>query len=482
MKKDLLHSLTRRGGVILAVFMLLFTSCAIGYDDSETFSSGVTNTQLESPDLSKLSVTSRMIDGVEKMFIEWPVVYGAGGYKFSLYIVNDPDNPIAVGEENEIIDGCSTLREKLEDTKYEVVVQALGNEKDKNIGAETPSKKEFNTFVPTVALIPDGTDLAEYFAANPVQASETEQGYELVAGGSYTLNGVVDFGGHWITLHGTKGDNPKITYGKDGRLSTWGGLKLKFMDFDCSSIPAGTSRGALLTLNEVPDDSIKGYGDYYFIENEIAIQDCNITGINQHLLHDNNAKYCVKRLRIQNCMVAISSKAETIFTQGGFINDLYLIGNTFYALTESNGYFLRYNNSGRPERAGLLGSFNINNNTFYNIVKNGKMSDYSGMDHKTTSFNMKQNIFVDCGNKEVTRRLMHNGGRNMTKSFDLNCYIFDGKFVDGETSYDTGKVIKDDPLFKDPTNADFTVGGAEHIANRLGDPRWLPVIEEDLEE
>ncbi len=497
MKKELLHSLRKGSSLMIIALVLLFASCAIGYHDDETFNSGVRDTQLESPDLSKLSVKSIIVDGEEKLFLEWPVVYGAGGYTFSLYIVNDPENPIVVGEGDQVVDGCSVTREKLEDTKYEVVVQTLGNEKDNNKGALSATKGQFNTFVPTVAVIPDGADLAEYFAANPVSKSDTEQGYELVAGGSYTLNGTVDLGGHWLTLHGTKGDNPKITYGEEGKLSTWGGLKLKYIDFDCSAIPAGKTGGALLTLGDTPNDSIKGEGDHYFIENEIGIQGCEVTGINQHLVYDNKVKYCAKRFRIQNSVININSTKETIFFEGGFANEIYLIQNTFNGLVESSSYLVKYNNNGRPARAGLTGGLTINNNTFYNVVKNGKMGNYSGMDHASASFTMGENIFVDCSSGLAARHFLPGGNvRNNALSFGINSYLFDGKYVPGEASYDTsGKIVgaacydkekpsdtecadqTANPQFRDPAKGDFTVRGAEHLTNRLGDPRWLPAVE-----
>jgi hypothetical protein len=41
--------------------------------------------------------------GVDEFKIQWPVIYGAGGYRFSLYIVDDPSNPQPVGVENEML-------------------------------------------------------------------------------------------------------------------------------------------------------------------------------------------------------------------------------------------------------------------------------------------------------------------------------------------------------------------------------------------
>lgn len=45
----------------------------------------------------------------------------------------------------------------------------------------------------------------------------------------------------------------------------------------------------------------------------------------------------------------------------------------------------------------------------------------------------------------------------------------------GEAQYDqTGTIVAGNPGFKDAANGDFTVSGANQIASRDGDPRWLP--------
>ena len=45
----------------------------------------------------------------------------------------------------------------------------------------------------------------------------------------------------------------------------------------------------------------------------------------------------------------------------------------------------------------------------------------------------------------------------------------------GEAQYDqTGTIVAGNPGFKDAANGDFTVSGANQIASRNGDPRWLP--------
>lgn len=477
------------GGFLLV--LLLAVSCAQGFDGHETFASSVTNAQLESPGADKITVSSVVnTKGEEEFKIEWPVIYGAGGYQFSLYIVDDPDNPIVVGEEDEILDKCYTQRAKQEDTKYKIMIKTLGNEKYNNTTASRATELDYSTLVPKVAEIPNGTDLAEYFATNPIQSDGTEQAYELVTGGNYTINGTLDFGLNWITLRGDKIDHAKITYGNAGRMTTMGGLRLKFIDFDCSEVQSSDSNAALLLFNSVPDASILGTGNYYIINNEVAIQSCNITGINRYLVYDNNKQYCAEKLRIQDCIIALNSTTEIIYMQGGFVNELSLIQNTFYGLIESGSYFLRYNNSGRPDRAGFVrGAIALYNNTFYNIVKNGQMGNYSGMNNAMNDLKMTKNLFVNCGNRDVVRRIS-GGGTNMVRTLVDNCYWFEGGFTSGQEmghsqgdnttankSVATG--FYEETSFTGPINdanthnVNFTPTGTEILRRGVGDPRWL---------
>ena len=57
-----------------------------------------------------------------------------------------------------------------------------------------------------------------------------------------------------------------------------------------------------------------------------------------------------------------------------------------------------------------------------------------------------------------------------------------GGFLDYDTSDENGRdhsgtAIKVEPKFVNAANGDFTLSSSEHIANRCGDPRWLPTTE-----
>ena len=121
------HLLLRKISYIIIMSALILGSCTdIGvYKDSE-FTSDVKNATLTSPDEDGIQFTPSPDGSTVK--ITWPVVHGAGGYEFSLYINDDPDKPIVVGKENQIIDGCIAQRQLKDDTNYKVVLRSLGNQ------------------------------------------------------------------------------------------------------------------------------------------------------------------------------------------------------------------------------------------------------------------------------------------------------------------------------------------------------------------
>ena len=117
-----------------------------------------------------------------------------------------------------------------------------------NTEAKVPAEKDFTTLIETTGTIPVGTDIAEYFKTNPLPDSATELAYDLVAGGTYTMNDVVDFGAHSVTFRGDKVSHPKVTFGESARFVTCAGLKIKFIDFDCNAASSGSSSNSLFCL------------------------------------------------------------------------------------------------------------------------------------------------------------------------------------------------------------------------------------------
>ena len=458
---------------------LLFASCADTYDGKDTFSGGVTNTTLDSPDESGIEITPST-DGTQQT-ITWPVVFGAGGYEVSLYDVNDPNAPVVIeGIENKVIDGCSLTSSRPEDTNFKLTVRTLGNEKLNNKEAVTSTEKNFSSFIASIAQIPEG-DLYSYFQSNQIPDASDMLYYDLIPGGNYTLSDAVDFLSHKVTLRTTsKNNHAKITYtGNSACLQSGTSFGVKYVDFDCAA-----STTAPFQMSKTLDESIMGLvsgtQNYYDIVDPILIMGCNFENVNGKFMYDNGQKYGIGSLDIKDCVVHLTTNtASTIVFdfRGGGVVSLSVQNSTFYNTgDQDHSYFVQYGNNARATRMGYTENLiSYQNSTFYNIAKAGQWGNYSGFNGQSCSYWVMTNcIFVDCSNNAVARRFVGGAINSSHPTFANNTYMFDGAFEENSSYDQSGTQITEDPKFANPANGDFTVNGAAQIQKRTGDPRWLP--------
>ncbi len=470
----------------IALGLLVLYSCADHYDGNETWSSSVRNSTLTSPPAGDITVT-KSSDG-SSWLITWPVVYGAGGYEYSLYDVSDPSNPVVVDSiKNAVVDGCSVELARVEDTNYKFVIRTLGNEGLNNVAATEATEITFSSFTATFAAIPSGTDLAAYFEENPLPSDSAgiELCIDLESGGTYTISKAVDFSGNWVTLRCTnKNNRPTVTLGEEASICTSAGMTLKNLILDCSA-----SSNPVIAMSKTPVDSIMnaagGSNSYYDILEPVYLVNCDFKGVNGNLIYDNNVKYCLSTLIVDNCNVHLTSadavSGQAIFYfKAGFANTLTIKNCSFWNTGTSDAkYFVQYNNSARCDRAGYAYNYiNYISNTFYNVVKKGQWGNYSGFAGRATSqWTVTKNIWVDCGSKQIARRIL--GGRTASTytngcTFNYNTYWFDGAAETDNETYDaSGTQLTTDPALKDPVNGDLTPTGSEQLSNQTGDPRWL---------
>ena len=461
----------------LAIGGWLLSSCADTYDGKDAFDSGVRNVQLVSPAEGDITITPNT-DG-DKMTITWPVVYGAGGYEVFLYDLSNDKVTC------DTIDGCSHVYDREEDVNYKLAIRTLGNKNLNNTEASAATEKLFNSFETAFATIPEG-DLYEYFQKNPIPEDSVGKNlnFDLAPGGNYTVSEVLDFGKFTVTLRSTdKTNNAIITYGANGGLATSSAFKAKYLTFEC-----GASTQPVLALSETPNPDIldADHNNHYQITDPISFQNCIVNNVVRTFMYDNKVKYCVMTFSITNSIVKfipddkMSSTAYfQIYDGGGFINDFTATNCTFWAATSNKvNYFIRYNNSGRCDRAGYLtNSINFRSCTFYNIAKEGQMANHGGFDGRNTSnYDITNNIFVDCGSGQVPRRITGRISDAAVNNFAYNTYWFDGApETEGfsTNSYDkSGNALQSDPAFVDAANGNFTPTGAEQVARKTGDPRW----------
>lgn len=482
--------------VAFATGGLLLASCADdGYDDNERFGSSVRNTQVVSPTDATISASA---DG-KTQTITWPVVHGAGGYQVTLFDASDMGTALV----DSLVDGCSVTFKREEDVNYVLRILAKGNAALGNSDAAEATQINFSTFTPTFATIPAGSDLNEWFAANPVPGDGNEMlNYDLIGGAQYTVSGVLDFDGHAVALRSTsKSNHAKITYtSAESGITTTAAMNIKYLDFDCSSMEGSKGVFAFSKNTTVPnasdiDPSLYKWAGAY-IANPIAITNCNFDNVNGYFFWDNSAKTWAETLLVDNCVVHLTPQTSLsggVFwsNKAGQFNNLTVSNSTFYESPDNPGDYKYFYQAGMPKAPDLYvdnstqaqtatNSVNYLNCTFYHVTWNGgQWGNYNGMQSKNYSYwIMKNCIFFDCSSSGVARRFLHGRTNQLHAEFLNNTYMNpDGSFQDPGNYDVSGTIIEEDPLFANPAAGDFHISGTTQVARKTGDPRWLPGAE-----
>lgn len=475
----------------LLLAMFLSVSCIDGYEDDEIWSPGVENATLSSPIESEVVFTPSA-DG-SKLKVEWPVVMGAGGYEFTLYIVDDPNNPIVVGTEKQVIDGTVAEREMREDTYYKAVIKALGNPQYNNKEAEAPTEALYNNLLAVTAIIPAGTNLTEYFTTNPIPASPTELCYELEAGGSYTMDGNVSIGKTSVTFRGSKVDHADIKITNGSFVNGGGGLKLKFLDIDFTEFSGVVTSNALILMdsNFDADAAAAQSANGYVVvptSSPIAIQSCEIKGLKHYLFWDSGKKYAIGTLLIKDCIVGMNTNSfgnATIRFQSGMLKDMTFTNSTFYNEVPSHGsnricQISSGNvNSVKPNmEVWAGGSMTFTNCTFWQMAKGAQSFNSNGaMGQATDKVTLHNCIVVDTSEEGGFVRRIRRSNTTAQFSAANNSYWYNGIFPAGEVSEkrdESGTHLDTDPQLTYLGDGKFNLAGSAQISKRIGDPRWLP--------
>ena len=466
---------------VLATALLLLAGCAEGYDEDSAFESSVKNSTLNAVSADDIVVTSST-DGATFTFT-WPVVHGAGGYEVKLYNMSDPSQPLLLKADT--VDACKTTASREDDTNYMVTVRALKNDRLHNAEQASAMQKLFSTFTPSYGVINSNeySDLKAYFDAHPLPNDTTGMlCFDLEGDADYILSGNVDFGGHDVTIRCTnKSKHARLQLQSGARFVTYGAICLKYLDIDCSQ-----TNKTIVELSENPADSLKSLimydgkeSGYYFIMEPIVFQSCNIKKLGSCLIAD-NAKYNIRSLTVNDCVVEISGTSSAIINlkTASYVTDLLVKNSTFYAVEAITSPFLTYN--GRPKEIdpnAEVQKITFTGCTLYQISKGTNFrGDTRTQGQKTNYFTVDRCIIVDCGKKNFINSLLRQLSTNPTVNYYKNTYwwggenVADSQICDGGDN--SGTALTTDPAFADPANGDFTPTGADQVANQTGDPRW----------
>lgn len=292
-----------------------------------------------------------------------------------------------------------------------------------------------------------------------------------------------DFSGKKVAIKGVENKPAKITLSKS--FVIYDNFTLENVDINASGVT-----GALLQLASsptaafLPKNDGSGNTDYYGIGN-ITLKNAKITGVKGSLLYDNDKKYCVVALTIDDCQIELATESvnnESIISlYAGGAKDFTVKNSTFVGNNAIAKYFIRFNNNARIDRFGFVKaddtwSFTYTNNTFYKLLKSdGQWGNYNGVSGKAGQLilTVNNNIWYDC-DSQTMRRL------NQSKNFSAfkagstmadNTFWRAGAAVD-QGSYGNGSDLATDPNFVNaPTN--LKPQGDDQVAKKTGDPRWL---------
>lgn len=458
---------------LFAVAIVLY-SCQRGDKCDEMFDPGVSGQVMTSPTAEEIIITPSE-DG-SRQTISWPLIKGAGGFDLKLY-----EGSTGTLLDSAIVDGSSFITSREEDMNYRLEIRTLGNARYNNTDAPEATEKLFSTFTPSYATIPDGTDLCQYFAENPAPIGTESSYYDLEGGGHYTVSDLLDFGASSVVLRSNSKTNyATITYGETGTIEFCAGFGTKYLNFDCSA-----SSKPVFAFSANPSiEPDAEHNNHLQITVPFNIQCTDFTGVNNYFLFDNKLKYCLKTGIVNKAIVHLTSANMStgalfqIYDGGGFINDFTVSNSTFYNTGESDQkYFVRYNNSGRADRAGYTSTkVTFTNNTFYNICYTGQWANYDGIVSKAeTEFTIVKNIFYNCGSGQVPRRILKNTATKFTVCciFSNNTYWFDGAPEANNSQYDSGYQLQGEPAFENAAEGNFKLGECEQKSMGTGDPRWL---------
>lgn len=482
---------------------MVLGSCAEGYQSPNGFDVGVNNQTLVTPDSLNFKVST---DGTQAT-ISWPLVMGAQGYEVTMKNIDDPDNPVIVDNyESKLIDGCTMTATISEDSKYSFSFKVIGDNSRGNKDGEQLDTI-FSTLVPSVATIPDGSDISQYLQDNPVDSTGTEVAIDLEPGGHYTMTSDIDFQYLNMTLRGNKVYPAFIDMQGAAKFLTYSGLKFKFLRIDMSN---STASGLIAMSDNNLPETIKsqnlGYtrgtspiNNIYNILDPVYLSDVWVKNMPNSLVHDGANNECAWwNLTVTDCIIQSRNTGSMGFInfckngKGRLIKEINIKNSTIYNTTDnSTAYFLRFANQSNANPQKTFGDATSAMASWYFTMSNVTLSKmYTGQKWANnvngTGFYCRFDHCIFYNLYQPFRRIAEKGG-NFSMKFNFFYNPTDANDVDYTRKDTSGAPFASlyDPLFPAESltkeldleaengGINFTPGENEIINNKGGDPRWL---------
>ena len=490
---------------------LIAAGCADGYESPNGFDVGVSDQTLVTPPWLAFVVST---DGT-KATISWPLVLGCEGYEVTMTNIDNPDSTYIVDHyDHYLVDGCSMTANVQEDSRYAFQFKVVGNPKFNNRDGEVLDTI-FSTLVPSIVTVPDGSDIYKFFTENPIaqladdyrQANNLdtlkEIAIDLQMGGHYTMSGPLEFEGYNMTFRGAKAKPALVTMTDSAAFFGWGGMKLKFLRFDCTNCTAGSLiymsetnfSDANLSQNLGYERNGSPINDLKNVLNPVYLSDVWVKNLRRSLVHDNNISCCWWNLSIINCIIQGCNSTSSSFISfdqaGHIIKEVIIRNSTLYNIYDnSSAYFLRFQNQSNANVQKCYGTtsselasqiINFTNVTFSKIYTGQKW--FNNINGTGLSGTFSHCIFYDL--YQPFRRSMEKGGTwscrfnfffNPDDDSDTDYTRKDSSGSPCASLYDPqfqGDVTQELDLEAPNGGVNFRSGEYMIVSNAGGDTRWL---------
>ena len=221
---------------------------------------------------------------------------------------------------------------------------------------------------------------------------------------------------------------------------------------------------------------------------DVTIKGITVKGLKKALFFSACKNYVAENFIIDDCVVEQAADATTIdYTKGSTAKNITVTNSTFYAPTATTKSFYS-SQSGQKyteydTTADAMQTFKFTGNTMYNLAPGKNFFSHRQSNQKWMTYDVKNNIFVDCGKSGQVIKGMNGGQGGANPVWDIDGNVFNFKGADTSASEVTGdeaepvkNSIAGRVLFKDAAKGDFggqfVLAPTTSMPEAIGDPRW----------
>lgn len=272
-----------------------------------------------------------------------------------------------------------------------------------------------------------------------------------------------------VEIAGSK-EYPATIVVTDKSITIDKGLKLSNVIVDGTGQTATFVKGYKQSSGQTYDPVASGQ---WVVTDPVVFEGITAKGLQKAFYDCNSTAYVYVNFTINDCNIAYGTTSNVPLNFASAMAINFNITNSTFSATSMSANFIALSGKRPWQVTGYeseTGKLIVDHCTFYNIAKSKQFLNTNTLKGQIYKYEMNSNIFVDTSNKKIYGNMTNN--QNQVTTDSKNTYIFDGTFF-AETNYNGDAGLQSDPSFKDAANGDFTPQGAEQIANKTGDPRWL---------